>query len=114
MKKSCETFLEADRLNLNKHFWSLGYSGRKSFILERVNRHTVQRRSISREVNKKNASLKYAFRRPDGSVHGNEKCPIQLVLLVATLMWEPEGGKPFRAPVAVLVQEPAAERRGRK
>ena len=68
MKKSCESFLEADRLNINKHFWSLGYSGRKSFILERVNRHTVQRRSISREVNKKNASLKYAFRRPDGSV----------------------------------------------
>ena len=29
-------------------------------------------------------------------------------------MWEPEGGKPLRAPVAVLVQGPAAERRGRR
>ncbi|GFS09519.1 hypothetical protein ElyMa_004784300 [Elysia marginata] len=32
MKKCCESFLEGDRLNINKHFWSLDYSGRRKWI----------------------------------------------------------------------------------
>ncbi|KAK3737121.1 hypothetical protein RRG08_016427 [Elysia crispata] len=37
--KCCDFFTDDDRININMHFWSLDYSGRKSFGLERVNRH---------------------------------------------------------------------------
>ena len=37
--KCCDFFTDDDRININMHFWSLDYSGRKSFDLERVNRH---------------------------------------------------------------------------
>ncbi|RUS68512.1 hypothetical protein EGW08_023726 [Elysia chlorotica] len=68
VKKCGDSYSEEDRLNVNKYFWSLDYSGRKSFIIERVNKCEVKRRRISQEENKKNASMKYTLKGKDGTV----------------------------------------------
>ncbi|KAK3747662.1 hypothetical protein RRG08_024809 [Elysia crispata] len=63
-----DLFTDDDRININMHFWSFHYSGRKSFVLERVNRHDVQRRRANGAVSRKNASFRYTFKCRDGSV----------------------------------------------
>ena len=50
------------------HFWSLNCSGRKLFVLERVNKHDVERRRAKRAVSRKNSTFKYTFECRDGSV----------------------------------------------
>ena len=89
---------EVEKLTGNKTYQE------EEYIPDREYKHTEARRPD-------NAQTGPIHHRPTLALKGD---PHQLVLLVATLMWEPEGEKPLRVPVAVLVQEPAAERRERQ
>ena len=63
-RKCIDNFPEPQRQEINEYFWSLNFTDRKSFILERVKRQDIKRRRRVTEAGdniKKKFSLSYTL-----------------------------------------------------
>ena len=60
--KCSDIFKEEVRTAIHRHFWSLDYSGQKTFVLERVNQQSVKRRRADKDEQRKSISFKYTLK----------------------------------------------------
>ena len=60
--KCSDIFKEKARTAIHRHFWSLDYSGQKTFVLERVNQQSVKRRRVDKDEQSKSVSFKYTLK----------------------------------------------------